>query len=108
MLAQLLGSKRLAAWISRFGFGDKTGIDYPGESPGIVLPLDKWSGSTIGNVPIGQGIAVTAIQTAAAYGSLADKGVWIQPHLVDHVRGQRARKLERRRVVSAPDRKSVV
>ncbi len=100
MLAQLLGSKRLAAWIDRFGFGRPTGIDFPGESPGIVLPLAHWSGSTIGNVPIGQGIAVTPIQMAALYGALANHGVWIQPHLVDHIRGVRVRRPARHRVVS--------
>jgi cell division protein FtsI (penicillin-binding protein 3) len=100
MLAELLGRERLGRWISRFGFGAATGIDFPGESPGIVLPVDRWSGSTIGNVPIGQGIAVTPIQMAAAYGALANRGVWVQPHLVDHVRGKKPRKLERRRVVS--------
>jgi cell division protein FtsI/penicillin-binding protein 2 len=108
MLAQLLGSNRLAAWISRFGFGEKTGIDYPGESAGIVLPRERWSGSTIGNVPIGQGIAVTPIQMAAMYAALANKGVWVQPHLVDHIRGRHAPKLERRRVVSASVAREVV
>ncbi len=102
MLAQLLGPERLARWIARFGFGQPTGIDFPGESPGIVLPVERWSGSTIGTVPIGQGIAVTPIQTAAAYGALANNGVWIQPHLVDHVRGGHSPKLTRHRVVSAP------
>ncbi len=101
-LAELLGRKRIGEWIDRFGFGHKTGIDFPGESPGIVLPVDRWSGSTIGNVPIGQGIAVTPIQMAAAYAAMANKGVWIQPHLVDHVRGERAAKPKRHRVVSAP------
>jgi cell division protein FtsI (penicillin-binding protein 3) len=81
-LAELLGKRRLAAWISRFGFGHETGIDFPGESPGIVLPPDKWSGSTIGNVPIGQGIAVTPVQMAAAYAAVANRGVWTRPHLV--------------------------
>jgi cell division protein FtsI (penicillin-binding protein 3) len=99
-LAELVGKERLGRWIDRFGFGRPTGIDFPGESGGIVLPVDRWSGSTIGNVPIGQGIAVTPIQMAAAYGALADRGVWVQPHMVDHVRGARAPKLERRRVVS--------
>ena len=102
MLAELLGKERLGKWISRFGFGRPTGIDFPGESPGIVLPVERWSGSTIGNVPIGQGIAVTPIQMAAAYGALANHGVWVQPHLVDHVRGKKPVKPERRRVVSAP------
>jgi cell division protein FtsI (penicillin-binding protein 3) len=100
MLAQLLGSKRLSKWITRFGFGRQTGIDFPGESPGIVLPLDRWSGSTIGNVPIGQGIAVTPIQMAAAYGALANHGVWIQPHLVDRVRGRPVKPPRRHRVLS--------
>jgi cell division protein FtsI (penicillin-binding protein 3) len=101
-LAQLLGPQRLARWIERFGFGEKTGIDYPGETNGIVLPVDEWSGSTIGNVPIGQGISVTAVQMAAAYAAVANGGVWITPHLVDHVSGGRRARPERRRVLSAP------
>jgi cell division protein FtsI (penicillin-binding protein 3) len=101
MLAQLLGRERLGRWITRFGFGRTTGIDFPAESPGIVLPVDHWSGSTIGNVPIGQGIAVTPIQMAAAYGALANRGVWIQPRLVDHVRGKRTKRPAHRRVLSA-------
>ncbi|HZQ66697.1 MAG TPA: penicillin-binding protein 2 [Gaiellaceae bacterium] len=99
-LAELLGKSRLGRWIDRFGFGRPTGIDFPGESRGIVLPVDKWSGSTIGNVPIGQGIAVTPIQMAAAYGALANRGVWVQPHLVDHLRGEKAPTVHRRRIVS--------
>jgi len=99
-LAELVGRERLGRWISRFGFGSPTGIDFPGESPGIVLPVDRWSGSTIGNVPIGQGIAVTPLQMAAAYGALANDGVRIQPHLVDHVRGRKPKKLARHRVVT--------
>src|ERR1044072_7800301 len=79
-LAELLGRERLAKWITRFGFGKATGIDFPGESPGIVLPADKWSGSTIGNVPIGQGIAVTPMQMASAYAAIANGGLWTKPH----------------------------
>ncbi len=99
-LAELLGRERLASWISRFGFGRLTGIDFPGESPGIVLPADRWSGSTIGTVPIGQGIAVTPVQMAAAYAAIANHGVWIQPHLVDHVGGKGRPRQERRSIVS--------
>ena len=101
-LAQLLGRDRLASWISRFGFGRKTGIDFPGESPGIVLPKERWSGSTIGNVPIGQGIAVTPVQMAAAYAAIANGGVWSRPHLVDHVDGGGRPSLHRHRLVSRP------
>jgi cell division protein FtsI (penicillin-binding protein 3) len=101
-LAQLLGRDRLSHWITRFGFGKATGIDFPGESPGILLPPEQWSGSTIGNVPIGQGIAVTPIQMAAAYASIANGGVWIRPHLVDRVVGDPRGPLHRRRIVG-PD-----
>ena len=99
-LAQMVGKTRLSNWINRFGFGRVTGIDFPGESPGIVLPPDKWSGSTIGNVPIGQGIAVTPVQMAAAYAAIANRGVWSRPHLVDHVAGGGRPSLYRRRLVS--------
>ena len=99
-LAELLGRTRLSSWITRFGFGRATGIDFPGESPGIVLPPDKWSGSTIGNVPIGQGIAVTPVQMAAAYAAIANGGIWSRPHLVDHVAGGGRPSLYRRRLVS--------
>jgi cell division protein FtsI/penicillin-binding protein 2 len=79
-LAEMLKRDRLLAWIKRFGFGRPTGLDYPGESGGI-LP-SYWSGSTIGNVPIGQGIAVTPMQMASAYAAIANRGVWVRPHLV--------------------------
>jgi cell division protein FtsI/penicillin-binding protein 2 len=101
-LAEKLGRTRLSRWITRFGFGQTTGIDFPGESRGIVLPPDKWSGSTIGNVPIGQGIAVTPVQMAAAYAAIANRGVWSRPHLVDHVAGGGRPSLYRRRLVSRP------
>jgi cell division protein FtsI (penicillin-binding protein 3) len=99
-LAQMLGRTRLSSWITRFGFGRTTGVDFPGESPGIVLPPDEWSGSTIGNVPIGQGIAVTPVQMAAAYAAIANRGVWSRPHIVDHVAGGGRPSLHRRRLVS--------
>src|SRR5215204_3673883 len=98
-LAQKLGKDRLSRWISRFGFGRKTGIGYPGEARGFVLDPDEWSGSTIGNVPIGQGIAVTPVQMAAAYGAVANRGVWSRPHLVDHVAGGGRPSLYRRPLV---------
>jgi cell division protein FtsI (penicillin-binding protein 3) len=99
-LAEKLTRHRLVQWISRFGFGRKTGIDFPGESAGIVLPEERWSGSSIGNIPIGQGIAVTPIQMASAYAAIANRGVWVRPHLVDHVGDGNAMRPARRRIVS--------
>jgi cell division protein FtsI/penicillin-binding protein 2 len=107
-LAQMLGADRLAQWIDAFGFGRLTGIDFPGESPGIVLPLERWSGSTIGNVPIGQGIAVTPLQLAAAYGAVANGGVFVEPHLVARVEGSRTQRPKKRRVVSRNVAETVV
>ncbi len=97
-LAQLLGQQRLSDWIGRFGFGLKTGIDYPGESAGILPSF--WSGSTIGNVPIGQGIAVTPIQMAAAYAALANGGILHQPYLVDRIGGMKPAHAKSKRIVS--------
>jgi cell division protein FtsI (penicillin-binding protein 3) len=98
-LAQLLGPERLTKWIRRFGFGRATGIEFPGETRGIVRPVREWSGSTIGNVPIGQGIAVTPVQMAAAYGALANRGTWVQPHLVRRVGDEGPVRPRRRRVL---------
>jgi cell division protein FtsI (penicillin-binding protein 3) len=93
-----LGESGLKRWMGRFGFGRTTGIDFPGESPGI-LP-SYWSGSTIGNVPIGQGVSVTAIQLASVYAAIANGGIWNQPHLLDHVLGQAPPKIHKRRILS--------
>ena len=101
-LAERLWAERLSTWISRYGFGKQTGIDYPGETPGIVLPVDRWSGSTIGNVPIGQGIAVTPVQMAAAYASVANGGVWLTPHVLDRIVGGPKAHVQSRRVLSTP------
>jgi cell division protein FtsI/penicillin-binding protein 2 len=99
-LAEKLGPQRLADWVKKFGFGSTTGIDFPGESPGFVLPLEQWSDPTIGNVPIGQGIAVTPIQMASVYAAVANDGVWIQPHLVERVGGRAPEKWSRHRLMS--------
>ncbi len=99
-LAEKLGESRLMKWIQRFGFGTATGIDFPGESAGLLLPLDQWSGSTIGNFPIGQGIAVTPIQMASAYAAVANGGVLVRPHLVDRVGGHSAGPWRRQRILS--------
>jgi cell division protein FtsI (penicillin-binding protein 3) len=94
----LLGETRLKKWIDQFGFGQRTGIDYPGETAGL-LP-SYWSGSTIGNVPIGQGVSVTAIQLASVYAAIANGGIWKQPHLVDHIQGEKPPAIRTRRILS--------
>ncbi len=99
-IAERLGPGRLASWVDRFGFGAKTGIDFPGESAGFALPLDQWSGSTIGTVPIGHGIAVTPVQMARAYSAIANGGVLVRPHLIERIDGQTVGTKRGRHVVS--------
>jgi cell division protein FtsI (penicillin-binding protein 3) len=99
-IAQRLGEGRLAYWIDQFGFGKETGIDFPGESPGFALPPEEWSGSTIGTVPIGHGIAVTPVQMARAYAAIANGGVLVRPHLVERVDGKTVARKRDARVVS--------
>jgi cell division protein FtsI (penicillin-binding protein 3) len=90
-----LGPQRFDKWVRKFGFGKPTGVDLPGESPGIVLRPSQYSGSSLGNLPMGQGEAVTPIQMAAAYSAIANGGVMVRPHVVQ---GDPA---PRRRVIKA-------
>src|SRR3954453_13199144 len=82
------GADRFSQWIDRFGFGSPTGIGYPGEEQGIVPALDDYSGSTMGNLPIGQGLSVTPMQMATAYSAIADGGILRRPTLIEKVGGQ--------------------
>jgi len=77
-----LGAQRFYDWVRRFGFGDPTGISFPGEERGIVPTPSQFSGSTMGNLPIGQGLSVTPIQMAAAYSAIANGGILRAPQLV--------------------------
>ncbi|HWH43505.1 MAG TPA: penicillin-binding protein 2 [Thermoleophilaceae bacterium] len=78
----LLGKERFDDWVRRFGFGKPTGVGLPGEGSGIVLDPEDYSGSSMGNLPIGQGIAVTPMQMAAAYSAIANRGILHPPRIV--------------------------
>ena len=80
-----LGSEKFSRWINRFGFGRPTGVPFPAEEQGIVPELDEYSGSTMGNLPLGQGLAVTPMQMMAGYAAIANGGVLHQPRLIDRV-----------------------
>jgi cell division protein FtsI (penicillin-binding protein 3) len=81
-VAGMLGKSRFASYLQRFGFGRPTGLGFPGESSGILASPERWSGTDMGSIPIGQGIAVTPLQMASVYATIANGGVWIQPQLV--------------------------
>lgn len=77
-----LGSRRFDEWVRNFGFAESTGVDVPGEAPGIVPTPEEYSGSSMGNLPIGQGLAVTPIQMIQGFSAIANEGVMVTPHVV--------------------------
>jgi cell division protein FtsI (penicillin-binding protein 3) len=81
-IAQRLGAERLDEYLRRFGFGRSTGLGLPHEEEGDVPALADWSGTSIGSIPIGQGISVTAMQMLYAYNVIANDGVYLPPQLV--------------------------
>jgi cell division protein FtsI/penicillin-binding protein 2 len=96
-----LGAEKFSKWIDRFGFGHKTGVQFPAEEQGIVPPLDQYSGSTMGNLPIGQGLAVTPMQMVAGYTAIADGGILKQPQLIERVGERRIGEPKGHRVIDA-------
>jgi cell division protein FtsI (penicillin-binding protein 3) len=94
-----LGSDRFSRWIDRFGFGRPTGVQFPGEEQGIVPALDEYSGSTMGNLPIGQGLSVTPMQMVAGYTAIADGGILHRPQLIEKVDGEAVHAPRGRRVI---------
>ncbi|HVE98388.1 MAG TPA: penicillin-binding protein 2 [Mycobacteriales bacterium] len=105
-VAQQLGRERLYEYLRKFGFGERTGVRFPGESAGLLPPPKQWSGSQAGTIPIGQGVSATSLQIASVYATVANGGVRVTPSVV---RGSRdgggrldpAPAPRRQRVVSA-------
>ncbi|MGZ4531568.1 MAG: peptidoglycan D,D-transpeptidase FtsI family protein [Mycobacteriaceae bacterium] len=82
-LAKRVGPDRFADMLSRFGLGRPTDVGLPGESAGSVPPQSQWSGSTFGNLPIGQGLSMSLLQMTGMYQAIANDGVRIPPRVVD-------------------------
>jgi cell division protein FtsI/penicillin-binding protein 2 len=81
-IGQEIGAERYDEWIRAFGFGQPTGVAIPGEEQGIVLDLDDYSGSTMGNLPLGQGLSVTPMQMMEAYAAIANGGILRPPRIL--------------------------
>jgi cell division protein FtsI/penicillin-binding protein 2 len=103
MIGLKLGVKRFDAWVRRFGFGTPTKVGLPGEAGGIILDPDEYSGSSLGNMPIGQGLAVTPMQMAAAYTAIAGDGIMHQPYVVQG-QGRPGRRVLRRETANGVSR----
>ena len=82
MLAQRVGPERYADMLTKFGLGQRTGVGLPGESAGLVPPIDQWSGSTFSNLPIGQGLSMTLLQMTGMYQTIANDGLRIPPRII--------------------------
>jgi len=80
-----IGTTVLGHYISEFGFGKKTGIDFPGESPGLVKDFLKWVPVELSTISFGQGIGVTAIQMLVGFSSIVNEGYTVKPFLVSSV-----------------------
>jgi cell division protein FtsI (penicillin-binding protein 3) len=101
-----VGNESMYDYMTRFGFGEKSGIELPGETVGILRKVSRWQASSMGSLAIGQEIGVTPVQMAAAFGTLANDGLRIAPHLIRQIRNASGEVIytaqpEQRRVVSA-------
>jgi cell division protein FtsI (penicillin-binding protein 3) len=85
MIGMRLGKERVFKYAKLFGFGEKTGVDLPGEVSGWIRPPEKWSGTSIGAISIGQEIATTPLQVLRAYSAIANGGFLVRPHVVSEI-----------------------
>ena len=95
-----VGATRFNHWVRTFGFAKPTGIAFPGEEQGIVPKPSQYSGSTMGNLPIGQGLSVTPIQMAAAYSAIANGGILRTPSSIEREGDRRIPKSGGHRIIS--------
>ncbi len=87
-VANDIGNERLYKYARDFGFGERAGVQLPGEESGIVHPIDKWSGRTRVTMAIGQEVSVTLLQMSLLFSAIADGGVLVEPRIVETVRAQ--------------------
>ena len=103
-VAQRVGKQRLYDMLRRFGLGQKTDVGFPAESPGQLLDLPSWYSTSLATIPIGQGIAVTPLQIARVYATIANDGLSVRPRLVrivgETANSPEAPPLDPRRVIS--------
>ena len=103
-IAQELGDQRLESYLRAFGLGSVSGLGFPGETAGLLMPHDQWWGTSLPTIAIGQGVGVTLLQLSNAYATLANGGVAIEPTLVRGTVGDDGRLTP----TTSPDQQRVV
>ncbi len=106
-ISQMMTDKEFYDSLKLFNFGEKTGIDLPGESAGL-LPIPKyWDVATHGAMGYGYGASVTAIQMVSAVSAIANRGVWVTPHLIKYSPQEAETKIVKRRILEEQDAKDI-
>jgi len=103
-VSKLLGADAQSRYMRAFGFGERSDLGFPGEAKGILKPADKWQGTERYTVAYGQGVAVTAVQLAAAMNTIANGGTYVSPRLVQATIGRDGKE----RAVPAPEQHQVL
>jgi cell division protein FtsI (penicillin-binding protein 3) len=101
LIGQKIGATKFSKWIEKFGFGKQTGVQFPNEQIGIVPKLSEYSGATMGNLPMGQGAAVTPMQMVQGYTAIAHNGIERPPQLVKRIGEEPVHEPKGHRVISA-------
>lgn len=107
LVAQKMSPQEFYDMLRKFGFGEKTGIDLPGESIGLLKAPNKWDSSDIATMSYGYGTSVTAIQMASAMATIANNGVRVTPHVIKYSPEEAAIKIRKTQVMSAENAKTV-
>ena len=81
-LALKMGPDNFYKYIRAFGFGSRPGVELPGETRGLLRPVNKWGSTSIGSIAIGQEIGVTPVQLVSMVSTIANGGMYLPPHLL--------------------------
>lgn len=103
-IANALGMETFCRYVKKLGFGERTGIDIPGEIKGVMKPLKNWSNTSSYMIPIGQEVGVNLVQLMMPYLAVANGGFMVKPHIVKQIDMQGTIKetpIEKRRIFSA-------
>ena len=107
LVAQMMGKQEYYDILKKFGFGEKTGIDLPGESKGILKPASKWDSSDHASMSYGYGSSVTAIQMVSAVSAIANDGIRVTPHVIKYSPEEEAIKIKRTQVMTPEHARAV-